>query len=223
VIASAWLRLRPLPRSVRCFEATSQEIDAACSKALGAARLASSRTAALVASSNGGAEYRIVVELAGDRAAVEQDSAWWAAECDAEECSPQAVDSVRELLGTLGDPGGLRFRISALPSRHATLVAELRDAGASVLCYPGLRLVYAGFALPADPAPASIDARFTDVETAARATGGSILCEAAPAIAKTAGRDMHGDVSAWLPLFTGLKRRFDPGGILNPGRFAGGL
>jgi FAD/FMN-containing dehydrogenase len=34
---------------------------------------------------------------------------------------------------------------------------------------------------------------------------------------------MHGDASPWMPLFEALKRRFDPSGVLNPGRFAGGL
>jgi FAD/FMN-containing dehydrogenase len=51
---------------------------------------------------------------------------------------------------------------------------------------------------------------------------GSFVCEAAPTWAK-AGREMHGEVGALLPLFEALKARFDPGRILNPGRFAGRL
>jgi len=223
VIASAWLRLRPLPRSVRCFSAAFRAIDVACSGALGASRLASARIGALQASADGSAALRIVVELAGDRAAVDQDSAWLVSALEAEEVAPQAADDVRELQCDLGGSGGLRFRISALPSRHAALVTDLRAAGASILCYPGLRLVYAGFSLPVAVTAAEVETRFREVETASRAVGGSVSCESAPTVAKTAGRDMHGDVGAWLPLFTGLKRRFDPNGVLNPGRFAGGL
>jgi glycolate oxidase FAD binding subunit len=60
------------------------------------------------------------------------------------------------------------------------------------------------------------------VQTAAAAAGGSFVCESAPAWAKT-GRDMHGEAAALGPLFESLKSRFDPGRVLNPGRFAGGL
>jgi FAD/FMN-containing dehydrogenase len=34
---------------------------------------------------------------------------------------------------------------------------------------------------------------------------------------------MHGDAASLVPLLAGLKRRYDPRGILNPGRGAGGL
>ena len=57
---------------------------------------------------------------------------------------------------------------------------------------------------------------------AVQAAGGSSVCEAAPAWAKS-GREMHGDVAALMPLFRALKTRFDPRNVLNPGRFAGGL
>ena len=58
--------------------------------------------------------------------------------------------------------------------------------------------------------------------TAVAKAEGNFVCEAAPAWAK-AGREMHGEVGALLPLLEALKSRFDPGRVLNPGRFAGGL
>jgi len=222
VIASAWLRLRPTPRRVRCFEAPSHAIADAFSATLGASRLTSARIAALVTEPGGEGGLRVLVELAGENAAVEQDSAWLTTEWGASEVPQQTVDEVGRLQTGLEGAGGLRFRLSALPSEQAALISELRSAGASTLSYPGLRLVYAGFPMPVDAPVADYAACFRSVEAATAATAGGVLCESAPAAAKV-GRDVHGDVAAFLPIFEGLKRRFDPTGVLNPGRFAGGL
>ena len=51
---------------------------------------------------------------------------------------------------------------------------------------------------------------------------GHWLLERVPAFAKE-GRDVFGTSRATLPLMRSLKREFDPEGILNPGRFVGGL
>lgn len=222
VITSAWLRLRPLPRSVRCFEASSHAIADACCAALGASRLTSARSVALATSCDVDDALRIVVELAGDRAAVEQDSTRLEVDLGAREVPQERIEDIGRLQSRLEGAGGLRFRFAVLPSKQSALVTALRAAGASTLCYPGLRLVYAGFPSPVDAPAEAYEAHFQRVEAAARATSGSVMCESAPATAKQ-GRDMHGDVAAWLPIFEGLKRRFDPTGVLNPGRFAGWL
>jgi FAD/FMN-containing dehydrogenase len=52
----------------------------------------------------------------------------------------------------------------------------------------------------------------------AREAGGSFRLEAAPPWAKR-GRDVFGEPPP--PLLAELKQRFDPAGVLNPGRFAG--
>jgi glycolate oxidase FAD binding subunit len=57
---------------------------------------------------------------------------------------------------------------------------------------------------------------------AARAGGGSFVLEAGPAFAKR-GHDVFGEPGEALPLVRALKARFDPRGVLNPGRFAGGV
>ena len=46
--------------------------------------------------------------------------------------------------------------------------------------------------------------------------------ERAPLFAKL-GRDVFGELGGELPLVRALKARFDPAGVLNPGRFAGGV
>ena len=117
-------------------------------------------------------------------------------------------------------PGGLRFRIGVLPTRLERAIAALRDAGGSVLAYPGLCVLYVGFHLTQDGGIPAVDGIFREVEHVARAAGGEFVCEAAPTWAKN-GREMFGSPAALLPLFRDLKRRFDPGLVLNPGRFAG--
>jgi glycolate oxidase FAD binding subunit len=222
VIESAWLRLRPLPERVRCFEVRPSGLADACAAALAAARRDSTRATALLAAGAPESELRIVVELAGDAAAVDRDAELLAEQHGAEEGTPEVIDRVREHQAALPGEGGLRFRIAALPSRFLELLAELRAADAETLSYPGLSLVYAGFQLPQGGGESAAERAFRVVATAAAKAEGSFVCESAPVWAK-AGREMHGEVGALLPLFEALKARFDPGRVLNPGRFAGGL
>jgi glycolate oxidase FAD binding subunit len=222
VIESAWLRLRPLPERVRCFEARPSGLADACSAALAAARRDSARATALLAAGAPEHELRIVVELVGDAAGVDRDAAWLTAQLGAAEGAPEVIDRVREHQGALPGEGGLRFRIAALPSRSFELLAALHAAEAETQSYPGLRLVYAGFRLPPEGGERAAERAFRLVAAAVAEAGGSYVCEAAPAWAK-AGREMYGEVGALLPLFEALKARFDPGRVLNPGCFAGGL
>jgi glycolate oxidase FAD binding subunit len=97
----------------------------------------------------------------------------------------------------------------------AALLAELGD----LAWYPSLGVGVAGGGA-ADPA------RVIPAVTAARAAlvaeGGSLVVEAAPA-------ELRAAIDAWGPrpqsfaIMERLKRRFDPEGRLNPGRFVGGL
>jgi glycolate oxidase FAD binding subunit len=224
VIEAAWLRLRPLPQQVRCLEARLTDPLEACAASLAASRRDSARVSCMSSGAPGEADgsVRITLELAGDAAGVERDAAWLESELGARERPAATIDALREHQGTFPGAGGLRFRIGVLPSRLAALEAELREAGAELVSYPGLHLVYAGFRLPERDAERAAERIFQAVAAAAARAGGATLCESAPGWAK-AEREMHGEVGALLPLFRELKRRFDPGRTLNPGRFAGGL
>ncbi len=59
-------------------------------------------------------------------------------------------------------------------------------------------------------------------ERAATAAGGHVVLERAPLALKT-GRDIWGRAPGALALMRELKKRFDPDGVLAPGRFVGGL
>lgn len=218
VIESAWLRLCASPARVAHCEVREDRIERVCRTGIAAARRESARAVALA--SSGAADWRIAVELAGDAPTVGRDLEWLRDACGAVDSTQAALDEIRDLQARVPAPFGLRFRISALSSRLERALVELRAAGASLLAYPGLQLVYASFALPAAPPGAEVESIFRKVGSAARGVGGGHVCEAAPAAAK-AGRDMFGDLGDCGGIVQALKRRFDPTGVLNPGRFAG--
>jgi glycolate oxidase FAD binding subunit len=99
------------------------------------------------------------------------------------------------------------------------VLGALRAAGATLLAYPGLGLCYAGFALAEDDSR-GLESAFGSVAVAASEAGGSWILEEAPPAAKQ-GHDVFGDPGQALPLMRALKARFDPGGLLNAGRFMG--
>jgi len=218
VIESAWLRLRAAPERSACREIRVTCAATICRSAIAASQRVSARAAAIV---SGDAEgFRLVVELAGDAPAVERDLAWLHDEHAASAAPEDAIDSIRDLQATRPTPFGLRFRIGVLRSRLEAALVALRAGGASLLAYPGLQLVYAGYALEAAPDERRVDSIFRDVESVARSGGGGYVCEVAPSYVKR-GRDMFGDLGASGALVRALKQRFDPTGVLNPGRFAG--
>ena len=106
--------------------------------------------------------------------------------------------------------------MSSLPSKLEPVASRLRDAGAVLQVQPGRSVVYAFFD-GTDPAGA-----FEASAGAAQLGEGSALLEEAPASAKR-GRDVFGAQRAEVAIARALKERFDPHGILNPGRFAGCL
>jgi len=215
VIAAAWLRLRPLPACVECLEATVSGPEAALGLGLAAARRASARAAAVELAP--GQAPRLVVELAGDEPVVAHDRAWLVAEAGARAAPAAALDRVRRAQASGLGPDALHFRVSLLPSLAPAAAARLAAAGATLLCYPGLGLAWASFA---DVASARAAAAFETVSRAAREARGSWLLERAPAAAR-AGRDAFGDASRLVALSRSLKARFDPQGLLNPGRQLG--
>jgi glycolate oxidase FAD binding subunit len=218
VIESAWLRLRAAPERSASCEIRETRVERVCRSAIAAARRESARAAAIT--SDGAEGWKVAVELAGDAPTVERDLAWLREEHCASDATEEAIGQIRDLQAEVPAPFGLRFRMGALVSRLESTIVELRACGASLLAYPGLQLVYASFALDASPAEAEVETIFRNVESISRSAGGGYVCEAAPTSAK-AGRDMFGDLGASGSIVRELKQRFDPTGVLNPGRFAG--
>jgi glycolate oxidase FAD binding subunit len=220
VIEAAWLRLRPAPERVEWRHALLRGEGDADSRVLEAARHAAVRAALLSGATGGTGGPQLLLELAGDDAVVE------AADRRLREAlgaAPAARDDlVAAFAPAVAEGSVLRFRLSVLPARLAAVTRALADAGARWLALPAHGLCWARFELSSPPAEPFVAAAVEAVRDAARAGGGHWLLEAAPPRAKHA-TDVFGDVSATLPLMRALKDRFDPGGVLNPGRFAGRL
>jgi glycolate oxidase FAD binding subunit len=60
------------------------------------------------------------------------------------------------------------------------------------------------------------------LEGTARRAGGQLLIETLPTREKRE-RDVFGEAGPAIEIMKKLKREFDPHGVLNPGRFAGGI
>lgn len=119
--------------------------------------------------------------------------------------------------------GALRVKLTALPARLTevdALVAPLLAAlhGGAFTWYASLGIGFAGGDV-ADSAAAL--AAVTGARAALTAAGGSLVVEAAPESLRSI--DPWGPPPPAFALMTQLKRRFDPDGRLNPGRFVGGL
>jgi glycolate oxidase FAD binding subunit len=230
VIASAWLRLRPLPERVEVVAAELPEEPASLDRELGAARLPGARAVAVVDGAlapdlagdpAAGSRVRVLVaELAGDAPVVEASLARVAVELGARPAPARALERVREAQGAPPGERGLRIRVDALPARVNAAARTLRDAGSRLLVYPGAGLVFAFFELGPDAGGAQ--AALAAARDAARAGGGGFVVEAAPLAVKRA-HDVFGDPPGGLGVMRALKQGFDPEGILNPGRFAGGI
>jgi len=228
VIESAWLRLRPRPEETRTQVAllATGSPDESLRLALEASRRDSARAVALVTGAcaehlgapAGAPPARVLVaEYAGDSPAVARDCDWLRAESGA-----RTVPDASRLVGRLRDlqgSGRVRARLAVLPDQQAALCAPLVAAGLGTVVYPGVGLVYA--IQDEERAGAAREAAAV-IDAAAAANGADLVFEALPA-AESSGRDVFGDPGATGPLSRSLKQRFDPRGILNPGRFQGRL
>lgn len=231
VISAAWLRLRPRPESERLFAATLPDTPDAIPRAIAAARVPTVRACVLIDARIAPAVeprrapalgWLLLVECAGDEAAVARDALRFASELGAEETAGGALARARALQGETFGSVGLRFRLAVLPSRLREVARELHGAGAALLVHPGSGLVHARIALDAETDGAGLDRAWLAARTAAQGGAGHVVLESAPGWAK-AVRDVFGDPSDEWRLARSLKSRFDPASVLNAGRFVGGI
>jgi glycolate oxidase FAD binding subunit len=218
VIEGAWLRLRPRPVCTRVLALPARAPADAIARGVATARLHSARACAL--EGRAGGPLRGLLELGGAEEEVLHDARRLAREQGAMPAEDALLDALRARQHALPSPRGLRFRIPALPTQQAGVLAAL-DPQAQVIVYPGLRLCYAAFELVSVDDVAAASRAFASAEAGARAAEGAFRCESAPPAAKR-GRDVFGPLGQEAPLIHALKARFDPHGVLAPGRFAGG-
>lgn len=219
VIVGAWLRLRPRPAVQRAFQArvAAGSASAALARAGELARLAGVR--ALVWSwpatgSAGDDEALIQLELGGQQAQVAHDHGRIAAEFELVETSCESIDALRDARAEAReDAVVLRARVPV--TRCGELVGALRALGLALEVEPGSGVVHARGSLESAASLRALRER-------AEALGGIASFERLPDEWR-AELDVFGDAGRAGSLMAGIKRRFDPEGILNPGRFVAGL
>ena len=209
VITQATFKVSPLPVARSAYE-----IRGALPEVMSmASRLTDERLAveSLVLLKDGaGSDWTLVVRMAGGEAAVER-----------------SVRELKSLAGSAtetGDPAWARrlqessvvVRASVLPMSTTALCEAFASAGASVVAYPGVGIVY-GTWDQASPPQAVAALRRSSVEA-----GGALVVERAPLEFKRAA-GVWGEPRGDFALMRRLKAELDPGRNLNPGRFGGGI
>ena len=230
VIEAAWLRLYPLPERSLFLAAALPDGAAGFERALAAARRPSARVVAhldrALAAAIDPVTARegsvLLIELAGDESLLEAERRELVEETGAHDVDAVVIERLRGVQGGIFHPGGLRLRLSSLPSRVGEAAEILAGDGGAVLTYPAKGLLYARFPVGLSNDERAVDAAERSARLAAAAGGGDFVIEDAPDWAKQ-GRDVFGDPGQLLPLFRALKHQYDPKRVLNPGRFAGRL
>jgi glycolate oxidase FAD binding subunit len=235
VIVEATLRVHPLPPAAGSWLCAfaSREAAQGFLTALLASSLEPDRLVLLSASARGpigwaGPGPAVLVSVASVEEAVATQGAALAglAAREGAEFRPVPPSAWETLGAALDAPVLLKLageirRIAAWLGRAEELAAR---AGLEVA---GLGLAGHGVLLLAVRGVASAPALGRDLLAPLRlelaGEGGSVVVERAPAHVK-ADLDVWGPISSEsLAIMERLKREFDPGGILNPGRFVGGL
>jgi len=213
VIAAAWLRLRARPECVRVL---AGELDSARA-AVAAARRGSCRAALLelARAAPGSRPRRIALELAGPERAVERDARELEQELGLREAEPELLDR----LGRRASAAPLRVRIPVLAGQLDAAERALAAAGGESVAWPGLGFAIAEWQTGCET-PAELDALARCCAELARASRGSAVILRAPVAWKRA-RDVFDLPAGELALTRALKQRFDPAGVLAPGRLPG--
>ena len=233
VMERAWLRLRAAPETALVFQASLE--GAVLADALAVARRATTRAITVVDESlisvgaprlgrppTPGKRHRMVAEFAGDGPAVNQDANWLADELGAEPAPGDSMESLRDLQ-TFEFPIGVRVRFHTRPSQADQARTLLERGGARCLVCPEPSVLTAWFEAGLDEGedPWWLDQVFAVIDDVRAHAEAEAIIESLPEWAR-GRRDAFGG-SPVLGLMRELKERFDPNGILNPGRFVGRL
>ena len=210
VTTGAWLRLRPKPAVRRVFSArpgSAREDFEAC-RAL--SRLTSMR-AFVWSQAPDRDSAEVVVELGGSEEGVAHDRDRIAGFLEISEASSDRVDLLRDERAEVGnEPIVLRARV--LGTECEELMRLILRSGLAVSVDPGLGVIHARGSLDEPKQLLAIRKR-------ARAGGGFATFEVLPD-AWRAELSVFDEASGTEALMASLKDRFDPVGILNPGRCA---
>ncbi len=226
VVTSAWLRLHPEPSRLRTLEAelpANAESFALCQRL---SKQQSVRAFVWEEAARTDGLANIVIEWGGSAEGVDHDHAeteaafasaiGGAAErgVDTRDDDRGVVDQIRDARAALGGDDEVVLRARVLGTSTFDFVRSIREAGLSVSVDVGLGAIQARGEL-GEP-----DAVLAMRRQAANGSG-HLFCESMPSLWR-GEMDAFGATGETAPLMAVLKKRFDPAGILNPGRFVVG-
>jgi glycolate oxidase FAD binding subunit len=140
------------------------------------------------------------------------------------DAAERAWDGVRDFADVTSNPDDVVLKLGVPPARSAdaleriNVLARTHDISSSSLAHAGTGVVHLRVRDTLDRLAGLI----VDARAAAEAWGGSLVVERCPLELK-ARVDVWGDVGSSFRVMAALKERFDPHGVLNPGRFVGHL
>ncbi|HEX7088952.1 MAG TPA: FAD-binding oxidoreductase [Longimicrobiales bacterium] len=229
------VRLRPLPERDATLVVPAAGAEAALD-AVAAVRGARVEPAALELVSPPAAElagvppgaWAVVVRLQGNAEAV-ADAEARVGRAVGGGVDALGVDPARALWAALGEReagAALVARLADWPSALADTVAAVLELPGAAVAWPLLAHAGSGIVRAAVSADAYSDAAaetwaaaLSRARTRLEARGGTLLGARLPAAVVAAGLDPFGDPGPALRLMQGLRKQFDPAGILAVGRF----
>ncbi|HEX3758211.1 MAG TPA: FAD-binding oxidoreductase [Kofleriaceae bacterium] len=224
LIAAAAFRLHPLPEVVQTVQVSGLRPEQVVAL-LGAARDAQLEPTCAVAVTAAGApgtpgRFDLGVRFEGFGKGLAQQVARLAelaraAGAPAEPLSDDAAAAFWRRHDAVRTAVPLRIRVAAPPAQFPAVAAQLAGLG-PLAWYALLGVGFAG----GEVDPAAAGPAITAARAALVAGGGSLVIERAPA---GLGIEPWGPPPPAFAIMQRLKRRFDPDGRLNPGRFVGGL
>jgi glycolate oxidase FAD binding subunit len=219
VIVQASFKVAPLPPAVHVLSADSSDLPSLMAASIAVRDAALPATAIVLSRGGNDSRWTLAVRFAGGEAAVARAQR-----------ELMAIGARGNLV--FGDPGqelpsrvdlldgrdAVVVRLSVLPGTLLSLLQRLAATGATVEAYPTAGVARAAWPEAAIAGDVIAGLRRLCVETGQ----GALAIEKAPVeLKRTVG--VWGDTRGDFGLMRALKAEFDPKGILNPGRFVGGI
>jgi glycolate oxidase FAD binding subunit len=218
IITRASFKVAPLPEVMRSVAFASADPKALLAIAGDARRRGLALNRLTVTGAVGG-DWRLLVRLAGGAAAVDgsQRQLEGLAAGTGLSLAP-AEEADWQSLPAYGAANEVRTRAGVLPSSAGGVMERLAGLDAGMVAYPTVGIVYGAWPAGGVGAQQLLELRRYCVE----AGRGALVLEKAPAELRAAV-DVWGEPRPDFALMRRLKQQFDPQGILNPGRFVGGV
>ncbi|MPZ50862.1 MAG: FAD-binding protein [Dehalococcoidia bacterium] len=163
--------------------------------------------------------WQLLVRMAGGASAVETSRRQLNELAVANGVSLAPVDgSVWSRLPAFQPGAEIVAKAAVMPTAISSILERLKALNSAIVAYPTAGIVYGSWQAGAVSSDDLKDLRRLCVQ----AGSGALVLEKAPAELRVAV-DVWGQPRGDFSLMQGLKRQFDPEGILNPGRFVGGI